>query len=88
MYSGLNSQNIIAPTPTTPFSTRLRTQSTDRFGLGITGGGGDNKFVDPLVVRKQTKDAIASGAPPPPKVMAGKPKVPINELVAFFDQEK
>lgn len=83
MYSGgLSVQNIVSPIPTTPLGTRLRSQSTDRFGLS------GEKFVDPLIVRKQTKDAIASIVPPPPKVMAGKPKVPVNQLVAFFDQEK
>lgn len=95
MYNGpASAQNILAPTPTTPLNTRLRSRSTDRFGLGflddpstpVTPSTG--RFVDPLQVRRQAKEALASAAPPPPKVMPGRPKVPVGQLVAFFDQEK
>ncbi|TCD66104.1 hypothetical protein EIP91_001756 [Steccherinum ochraceum] len=92
MYSGpASAQNILAPTPTTPLNTRLRSQSTDRFGLGFldetpTTPGGSGRFVDPLQIRRQTKEMLASAAPAPPKVMTGKPKVPVGRLVAFFDQ--
>ncbi|KZT26094.1 hypothetical protein NEOLEDRAFT_1091562 [Neolentinus lepideus HHB14362 ss-1] len=76
---GLSS--IAAASPNTPLHQRLRSRSTDmRFGLGISLDG--PKFVDPLVIRKQEKEATAKVVPP--KVTAGK-KVPVGELVAFFD---
>lgn len=93
MY-GSQFSNIAAPSPVTPLNVRLRSQSTDRFGLGISDASGapimptSGKFVDPLVVRRQTKEALANTVPNPPKVMPGKPKVPVGELVAYFDQEK
>lgn len=86
--------NIAAPSPVTPLNMRLRSRSIDRFGLGISDANGapvtptSGKFVDPLVVRRQTKEARQSTIPNPPKVMPGKPKVPVGELVAYFDQEK
>lgn len=96
MYNGpASAQNLIAPTASS--HSRLRSRSTDRFGLGLGLSEGvsssassvsSNRFVDPLVIRKQTKEALASAAPPPPKVMTGRPKVPVGQLVAFFDQEK
>ncbi|CCM05483.1 uncharacterized protein FIBRA_07704 [Fibroporia radiculosa] len=88
---------IAAPSPVTPLNIRLRSRSTDRFGLGLGDGSigsvgssssSSVKFVDPLLVRRQTKEALASAAPNAPKVMPGKPKVPVGELVAFFDQDK
>lgn len=95
MYNGpASAQNIHAPTPTTPLNTRLRSRSTDRFGLGFLDDVGSpttpgtGKFVDPLQIRKQTKEALASAGPRPPKAMPGKPKVPVGQLVAFFDQDK
>lgn len=54
-------------------------------------GRGDGKFVDPLLVRKQERRAKAleslsrkSGV----KDLVGKKKVPVGDLVAFFDQDK
>ena len=52
-------QTLAAPSPVTPLNLRLRSRSTDRFGLGISDAGGaplggsaaSQKFVDPLVVR-------------------------------------
>ncbi|KAI0073606.1 hypothetical protein K474DRAFT_1627295 [Panus rudis PR-1116 ss-1] len=91
MYNGPTSSNILAPTPTTPLHSRMRSQSQDRAAIGVidslsTLSGG--RFVDPLIIRKQTKDAMASAAPPPPKVLPGKPKVPVGQLVAYFDKER
>jgi len=87
--------SIAAPSPVTPLNVRLRSRSTDRFGLGISDSNGapvpatpTSKFVDPLVVRRQTKDALTGVQPNPPKVMPGKPRAPVGELVAFFDQDK
>lgn len=96
-YAG---QNIAAPRPITPLNTRLRSRSTDKFGATASteelsssssfppGTPTSGRFVDPLVVRRQTKEAQASAAPTAPKVMPGKPKVPITELVAYFNKEK
>lgn len=101
MYTSLSSQAISAPSPITPLNVRLRSRSTDRFGLGLglsDGGTGapippatptSGKFVDPLVARRQAKlEAQLSAGPPPPKALVGKKTVPVGELVAFFDQEK
>lgn len=73
------------PSPITPLKPRVRSRSTDRFGLGIsmdyTGG---SKFVDPLVLRKQEQGSTGT------KLAMPKPigKIPIGQLVAFFDGEK
>lgn len=96
MYStpASSMQNLAAPAPVRPLNTRLRSRSrsTDKFGsdtsLSVPPTPTSGRFVDPLLVRKQTKEAEASGAPPPPKVMPGRPKVPIGQLVAYFNQEK
>ncbi|OBZ76545.1 hypothetical protein A0H81_03140 [Grifola frondosa] len=95
MYAPLASQSIATPAPVMPLNLRLRSHSTDRFGLGISDAAGaqipvtptSGRFVDPLVMRRQTKEALAGTAPPPPKVTGAK-KVPVGELVAFFDQDK
>ncbi|GBE89780.1 predicted protein [Sparassis crispa] len=93
MYSPM-APALAAPSPVTPLNVRLRSRSTDRFGLGISHPSftpvppTSGKFVDPLVVRRQTKEALATAFPDPPKVMPGKPKVPVGQLVAYFDQEK
>ncbi|KAI0634170.1 hypothetical protein C8Q77DRAFT_1110244 [Trametes polyzona] len=99
MYAPIASQAISAPSPITPL--RLRSRSTDRFGLGLSDAGtgapippatptssASGKFVDPLVVRRQTKEALMKDAPVPPAALVGKKKVPVGQLVAFFDQEK
>lgn len=43
-------------------------------------------FRDPLVVRREELEARARSVPPPPKVVAGKPRAPVGQLVAFFDK--
>ncbi|EJF56700.1 hypothetical protein DICSQDRAFT_141042 [Dichomitus squalens LYAD-421 SS1] len=99
MYAPLGSQAISAPSPITPLNIRLRSRSTDRFGLGLSDASNgapippvtptSGKFVDPLVARRQAKlEAQLNAGPPPPKALVGKKKVPVGELVAFFDQEK
>ncbi|KAI0827471.1 hypothetical protein BC628DRAFT_1369821 [Trametes gibbosa] len=96
MYVPIASQAISAPSPITPL--RVRSRSTDRFGLGLSDGATgapippvtptSGRFVDPLVVRRQTQEALLKGAPIPPAALVGKRKVPVGQLVAFFDQEK
>lgn len=105
MYSGFTpSSNIAAPRPITPLNTKLRTsQSTDKFtrdsasDLADSASGSSlppitpssGRFVDPYLVRRQTKEAEAmNAAQSAPKVMPGKPKVPIGQLVAYFNKEK
>ncbi len=97
-----STHNLLAPSPITPLNTRSRSQSTDRFGLPLNGGDGDNsdsttsvpptptsgKFVDPLETRRRTKEIIASTVPPAPRIVPGRPKVPVGELVAYFNKEK
>jgi hypothetical protein len=75
-----------SPSPIAPLKPRVRSRSTDTrvgLGLGINTNTNGNRFVDPLVIRKQAKEA--SSAPKTPIVAPGRGKVPINELVAFFD---
>ncbi|KAI0342459.1 hypothetical protein BDW22DRAFT_1395440 [Trametopsis cervina] len=96
MYSGLApSQNIAAPRPITPLNTRLRpSRSTDKFTSDSADSSSfppatptSGKFVDPYLVRRQTKEAEAvSAAQSAPKVMPGKPKVPVGQLVAYFNK--
>ncbi|KAF7790660.1 hypothetical protein EIP86_001616 [Pleurotus ostreatoroseus] len=99
-----STHNLFAPSPITPLNTRSRSQSTDRFGLPLNGGAGNDngsdstasvpptptsgKFVDPLEMRRRTKEMVASTAPPAPKIVPGRPKVPVGELVAYFNKEK
>ncbi|KAF9456741.1 hypothetical protein BDZ94DRAFT_1203948 [Collybia nuda] len=78
------SQTLVAPLQT---PSRLRARSIDRLGPAaaenatLTGAAG-GKFVDPLVLRKQDKEGAKVAMPKP----VG--KVPIGQLVAFFDGEK
>ncbi|KAI0772738.1 hypothetical protein BD413DRAFT_541527 [Trametes elegans] len=102
MYAPIASHAISAPSPITPLNVRLRSRSTDRFALGVGLGISDGatgapippvtptsgKFVDPLVVRRQTKEALLKDGHQAPAALVGKKKVPVGELVAFFDQEK
>lgn len=98
MYAPISSHAISAPSPITPLNVRLRSRSTDRFGLGLSDSSTgaaippvtptSARFVDPLVVRRQEKQAQASNGPVPPKALVGKRKVPVGDLVAFFDQDK
>jgi hypothetical protein len=76
---------------------RLRTQSTTdnnttpeddrdpsrRTSWSSSTSGG---FRDPLVVRREENEARAKATPRPPKVVAGKPRAPVGELVAYFDK--
>ena len=72
-----------------PLKLKLRSKSSERLNHG--GGTGDGmvsalagtKFVDPLILRKQSRDSFKAVAMPKP---AG--KVPIGQLVAFFDGDK
>ena len=43
-------------------------------------------FRDPLVVRREETVARARAVPPPPRVVTGKPRAPVGELVAYFDK--
>jgi hypothetical protein len=45
-----------------------------------------SRFRDPLVVRREESEARAKAARPPPKVVAGKPRAPVGEMVAYFDK--
>lgn len=89
--------NLAAPSPVRPLNPRLRSRSRSRsIDMAASEASTSSipptptsaRFVDPLIARRQTKEIAASQAPPAPKVMAGKPKVPIGQLVAFFDKEK
>ncbi|THU97507.1 hypothetical protein K435DRAFT_63033 [Dendrothele bispora CBS 962.96] len=84
--------SITSTNSVAPLKPRLRTRSTDRSMLedvsngGGGGGGGPagSRFVDPLILRRQEQEATK------PKLAMPKPvgKVPIGQLVAFFDGER
>jgi hypothetical protein len=69
-------------------STTSSVSSTNSFsGVGAAGG----KFVDPLVLRRQEKEkAKEERGKKEPRAggRGGKGKVPIGQLVAFFDEKK
>lgn len=72
--------------------TKTRSKSTERLGGSGTGDGfvggltsaTGAKFVDPLVLRKQSRDSLMKPIAMPKPVG----KVPIGQLVAFFDKDK
>lgn len=63
---------------------RFRSQSIDFRSDSTFGGDPTNKFVDPLVLRRQEKTEKSKDKP---LVGPGK-KVPVGQLVAFFDSER
>lgn len=75
-----------------PLKFKLRSKSSERLNSGGGGGtgdgmvsalGGGTKFIDPLILRKKSRDNVKPIAMPKP---IG--KVPIGQLVAFFDGDK
>jgi len=95
---GFSNLSRVPQTPVTPLRPRIRSRSIDRIAVGERERGPTvlrepeperepptpfgSKFVDPLVLRRQDRETKVVGA--------GKPvgKVPIGQLVAFFDGEK
>ena len=80
-----------------PLKPKMRSKSTERLdsspstvrGSGTGDGmvsavGGSTKFVDPLILRKQSRDSVKPIAMPRP--LSG--KIPVEKLVAFFDGER
>ncbi|KAG2340413.1 hypothetical protein BDR05DRAFT_915919 [Suillus weaverae] len=63
---------------------RFRSQSIDFRSDSTFGGDQANKFVDPLVLRRQEKTEKGKEKP---LVGPGR-KVPVGQLVAFFDSER
>ncbi|EJD51803.1 hypothetical protein AURDEDRAFT_98436 [Auricularia subglabra TFB-10046 SS5] len=65
-----------------------RSKSIDRYGLGLdaplTAGAGTGKFVDPLLQRRKEAAVVS----PKPVLPQGRGKIPIGQLVAFFDGDK
>jgi hypothetical protein len=61
-------------------STTTTTPSTPASASATTG------FRDPLLVRREENEARAKAVPPPPKVVTGRPRAPVGELVAYFDK--
>ena len=89
-----------AATRTNPLRLHGRAMSTGRRGaLESSGGGGSTRpprmprsatsaggFRDPLAMRREESQARAKAVPPPPKVVTGRPRAPVGELVAYFDK--
>ena len=73
-----------------PLKFKLRSKSTERLNSGggtgdgmVSALGGGTKFIDPLILRKKSRESVKAIAMPKP---VG--KVPIGQLVAFFDGDK
>ncbi|CAA7263306.1 unnamed protein product [Cyclocybe aegerita] len=92
--SGLGSSPTSAANPTqsvAPLKLKARSKSTERLNTNATRTGdgmvsalgGSTRFVDPLVLRKQSRDSVKPIAMPKP---IG--KVPIGQLVKFFDGDR
>lgn len=88
-YAGLSSMQ----TPASPTKPRTRSHSTDRFastdslGSLSSATSTNSKFVDPLIQRRAfRKDTIDKLKAVQPKVE--KKKVPVGQLVAFFDESR
>jgi len=79
--------------PTAPLIPRVRSRSTAGMSLGMDGdmNGSNtslNKFVDPLLVRKQEKEKETqqkAALTKPMAVRAGGGKKAVRDLAAFFD---
>lgn len=81
---------------TTPLRLRSRAQSSDR-AMTMSAVAMEDEprtpwsstssgFRDPLVMRREELEARAKAVPPPPKVVTGRPRAPVGELVAYFDK--
>ena len=79
--------------PTAPLMPRVRSRSTAGMSLEINGSPNEgntglNKFVDPLLVRKQEKERATQQKAALTKPMAVRPggkKKAVRDLAAFFD---
>ena len=69
------------PRSSTTTTTTTTTTPTTPASASATMG-----FRDPLLVRREENEARAKTARPPPKVVTGKPRAPVGELVAYFDK--
>ncbi|KAF8695425.1 hypothetical protein AX14_001827 [Amanita brunnescens Koide BX004] len=83
-----STQSSQSSTSVAPLRPRWRSHSTERGdGAGAGAGGKDDgrksRFIDPLVLRKQGRE-LGSKLPMPKSIG----KVPVGELVAFFDGDK
>lgn len=56
----------------------------------LANGSGESKFVDPLVIRRKGAGGAGNtnGNAAKPTAGAGRGKVPISQLVKFFDGDK
>ncbi|KAF9001200.1 hypothetical protein BDQ17DRAFT_1358903 [Cyathus striatus] len=78
--------NVPPPqTPVTPLRPRLRSKSSAGSDVSSLASATSGKFIDPLVLRKQEKGKESGTKLAMPKPSG---KVPIGQLVAFFDGEK
>jgi len=70
-----------SPRTPKPRSSTTTTTPTTPASASATMG-----FRDPLVMRREENEARAKAVPPPPKVVTGRPRAPVGELVAYFDK--
>lgn len=79
-----------------PLNLRVRSKSTDRFGsmeslssVSSLSSVGSGRFVDPLLVRRQEQEQVKKErGRSRSTVQNPRGKVPIGQLVAFFDGDK
>jgi len=76
-------------TPTAPLMPRMRSKSTAGMDADLNGSNTSlNRFVDPLLARKQEKEKEAQGRAALTKPIAVRPgggKKAVRDLAAFFD---
>jgi len=101
MLSNIHTTATATTTPSVaPLKPKLRSKSSERLvssrngssGTGdgmisssVVSGTGATKFVDPLVLRRQSRDNLMSKPIAMPKPVG---KIPIGQLVKFFDGDK
>ena len=66
--------------------TRTRSSTSTTPSTPASAASSSGRFRDPLVVRREEHEARAKAVPPAPKVVSGKPRAPVGELVAYFDK--
>jgi len=96
MYNSTSTAMTTGVPSVAPLKPKMRSKSTERLnpsnktgdGMANTSlltGASGGKFVDPLVLRRQSKDSLMSKPIAMPKPVG---KIPIGQLVAFFDGDK
>ncbi|KAJ7598875.1 hypothetical protein C8J56DRAFT_1157944 [Mycena floridula] len=84
-FSSLQTPPAATTQPLNP--SRMKSRSTDRL-FAAAAAQENGRFVDPLVLRRQQEVKKSVGVPIASPVAKGKGKVPIGDLVKFFDGDR